>query len=270
MISGGYVTAGRVRDLTRILSQRDLEILETVAQLRFVAGSQLQRMHVTSGTRLGNERVSRRVLQRLVSLEVLDRLERRVGGAATGSEGYVYVLAVGGQYLAHKREVLAKRRRRRATVPGQLFVHHALAVSELHARMVEADRAARFQLLERTAEPACWRPFLRADGAKLILKPDSYAQVSIEGERVRYLIDVDRGTEGSRTLDRRLRIYCQYHSSGYEQARHGVFPKVLWLARTDKRMQVIADVVSYLPPKTQPLFEVAHFDQAIDVMTRMG
>lgn len=261
-----YASARRVRDLGRILSERDMEILRSVAQLRFVSGSQLRRMHVYGGTAMGNERVTRRVLQRLVELGVLDRLERRIGGPTPGgSDGYVYMLANGGQHLAHRREMLARARRRRAAVPGQMFVRHALAVAELHTQVIEHERVSTLCCSVRQTEPACWRRFTGPGSQAMVLKPDTFLRIS-NGERERdFLIDVDRGTEGSRTIERRLGTYVEYRSHATDYGPDE-FPRVLWLARTDKRVGVIRDVVDYLPKQTRQIFRVANFDSAIQVV----
>ncbi|HEY1458253.1 MAG TPA: replication-relaxation family protein, partial [Solirubrobacteraceae bacterium] len=241
-----YVSAARVRDLGRVLSDRDMEIVHSVAQLRFVSGAQLRRMHVTGGTMLGNERVTRRLLARLVALGVLDRLERRIGGPGpAGSDGYIYTLALGGQYLAHKRQMMSRSRRRRPVVPGQMFVGHTLALAELHTRLIEAEREGHWRLLERLAEPSCWRRFATPDGEQSILKPDLSARLWSEDRRCAFLIEVDRGTEGTRTLERRVSTYMQYRICSRAWERQ--LPQILWLARSDRRVQVIADILDCLP-----------------------
>jgi Replication-relaxation len=264
-----YVSARHVRDLSRILSERDMEILQTVAQLRFVSGAQVRRLHVSGGTPMGNERVTRRLLQRLVELGVLDRLERRIGSTPGGSDGYVYLLANGGQRLARGRES-SRARRPRSSVPGQLFVRHALMVAELHTRLVEADRSRSLRCLVRQPEPLCWRRFSGLDGLETTLKPDSLLCISDpDGARERdFFIDVDRGTEGSRTLERRMQTYELYRAHGTDYTSMD-FPRVLWLAGSERRVKVIADVVGYLPSTTQPIFHVAHFDHAIDAIGRL-
>jgi hypothetical protein len=262
-----YVSARHVRDLSRILSERDMEILQTVAQLRFVSGSQVRRLHVSGGTPLGNERVTRRLLARLVELRVLERLERRIGSTPGGSDGYVYLLANGGQRLASGTDI-SRARRRRGAVPGQLFVRHALMVAELHTRLVEAERARSLLCLVRQPEPLCWRRFSGPDGVESILKPDSLLCIS-NGVRERdFFIDIDRGTEGSRTLERRMQTYQLYRSHGSDYS-HVDFPRVLWLARSERRVRVIADVVEHLPGEAPAIFDIAQFDQAIEVIGRL-
>jgi hypothetical protein len=242
-------------------------ILQTVAQLRFVSGAQVRRLHVSGGTPMGNERVTRRLLQRLVELGVLDRLERRIGSTPGGSDGYVYLLANGGRRLAQGRE-LSRARRRRSSVPGQLFVRHALMVAELHTRLVEAERTSPLRCLVRQPEPLCWRRFSGPDGVDATLKPDSLLCIS-DGVRERdFFIDVDRGTEGSRTLERRMHIYQDYRMHGLDYSSLD-FPRVLWLAGTTRRVKVIADVIGSLPTAAEPMFHVARFDDAIEVIGRL-
>jgi hypothetical protein len=263
-----YVSAARARDLGRVLSDRDVAVVQSVAQLRFVSGAQLRRIHVTGGTVLGNERVTRKLLARLVALGVLDRLERRIGGPGpAGSDGYIYTLALGGQYLAHKRQMMSRARRRRMVVPGQMFLGHTLAVAEVHTRLIEAEREGRWQLLERLAEPSCWRRFVTVDGQQSILKPDLSARLA-SGERGRaFLIEVDRGTEGTRTLERRLGTYVQYRI--YSRSSGRQFPQVLWLARSDRRVQVIADVLGHDRSEALRIFHVAHFEGGIQALIRL-
>jgi hypothetical protein len=80
-----------------------------------------------------------------------------------------------------------------------------------------------------------------------------------------YFIEVDRGTEGSRALERQLRAYLAYYRSGAEQAERGVFPRVLWLAPDERRVEAIADGVQRLQAHRE-LFQVARFEQAIEVL----
>lgn len=249
-MSGRYVTKAVAHDLDDRLTKRDLAVTRSVLELRFVSGAQLARMHFADA----DPRAARRTLLRLTRLDVLERLERQVGGVRAGSAGFVYRLGLAGQRLALERGWIADRRRRRSRIPGTLFLNHALAVSELHTRLVEAARAGGPELLERSAEPACWRSF-GGVGAS-ILKPDSYVRLGAGDFEFVYFIEVDMGTEGSRALDRQLRAYVSYYEAGREQAEHGVFPKVLWLAPDARRVEAIEECVRALPRERRELFEV--------------
>src|SRR5687767_2560691 len=74
------------------LSARDHAVIETVGRLRLVSAGQLERLFFTGGDPQTAARTRRRVLERLVNLQVLGRLERRIGGVRAGSSGYVYCL----------------------------------------------------------------------------------------------------------------------------------------------------------------------------------
>lgn len=148
-----------------------------------------------------------------------------------------------------------------------LFVRHALAVAELHVRVVEGDRAKRFELLELAAEPTCWRTYVGLGGQRETLKPDSFVRLHNGPYEDSFFIEVDRGTEGSRALEGQMRRYAAYHASGAEQAEHGVFPRVLWLAPDARRVAAIIDAAAALPADDWALFQAVRFDAAIGALT---
>ncbi len=175
-----------------------------------------------------------------------------------GSSGYVYRLGPAGQRLVGGRNW-------RPHVPGTLFVAHALQVAELHALLVEADCARRLELLDLAGEPACHRDFAGLGGQR-VLKPDSFVRFAVGEWEFSYFIEVDRGTEGSRAIERKLRDYLAYDASGIEQRDRGVFPKVLWTAPDEGRGEVIAGEVEQLPAAGRELFGVSLFPDAINAL----
>lgn len=266
-MSGRYLTTAAVRELAACLTARDLAVLKQVSDLRFVSGSQLARLCFTGNNDpSANARTARHALLRLTRLGVLTRLPRPIGGVRAGSAGYVYRLGLAGQRLAVARGWQPERRGRRSLTPGSLFLRHSLAVAELHTLLTEADRSRRVELLALTAEPSCWRSFDSLSG-QATLKPDSYVRLGVGDYEDSYFIEVDRGTEGSRAIERQLSAYAAYHTSGREQAERGVFPKTLWLTPTAERVKVIEGCVQRLPTATRELFQVARFDQALTVIT---
>ncbi len=267
-MTGRYLTRTRLHELGDQLAARDLTVLRAVSDLRFVSGAQLTRLCFADlGDPTINARAARRALLRLVRLRLLARLPRPVGGVRAGSAGFVYHLDLGGQSLAVLRGWQPERRGRRTPTPGSLFVRHSLAIAELHVQLVEGDCSRRFELLERTAEPSCWRSYLAAGGQRLRLKPDSFVRLGVGRFEDSYFVEVDRGTEGTRALERQVRAYLSYHRSGIEQRSRGVFPKVLWLTMSVERCTVIAQVVARLSREERELFAVARFDDALAAMT---
>jgi hypothetical protein len=263
-----YLTAAVMDKLHRQLTKHDRAVLNSVSELRFMTGSQLTRMHFTDGPdAAASARAARRALLRLTRLGCLERLPRQVGGARGGSAGFVYRLGPAGQRLAVERGWQPKRRWRRSRVPGTLFLAHALQVAELHTQLTEADRSRRIELLELSAEPACWRRYGGIGAQGIILKPDSYLCLGAGEFEVVYFIEVDMGTEGSRAVEWQLRRYLDYEASGREQATHGVFPKTLWLALDDKRVDAITACVERLPRGARELFQAAPFTDALRVVS---
>jgi hypothetical protein len=262
-----YQTAARTRDLAAKLTERDWEVVRSVASLHFVSGGQLTRLCFAGGDNpTASGRAARRALLRLTRLGVLERLPRPVGGVQAGSAGFVYYLDLGGQRLASSRGWQPERRGRRSLTPGTLFLRHSLQVAELHVRLIELDRSRSIELLALDSEPSCWREHTAANGQRLTLKPDSYVRLGAGDYEDSYFVEIDRGTEGSRALERQLRDYVAYYASGVEQAAHGVFPRSLWLTMTAERVEVIQECISRLPGPASQLFQVAVFDTALDML----
>lgn len=258
-----YVTAARLRELQSTLSPRDLDVVKRVAVLRFVSGHQLARLCFGADDPASARRAAGRALLRLVRLGVLARLPRSVGGIGAGSSNFAYRLDVAGRRLAMERGWIRTAQNAHQRVPGLLFVRHTLDIAELHAQLVEADRAGHIELLELEAEPACWRRYDDASFQSVILKPDSYVRLGAGEYEDSFFIEVDRGSEGSRAIGGQLERYVEYHADGREQEQRGVFPKVLWLAPDEDRKRAIAGCVGRLPRESRDLFAAAEFAEAI-------
>jgi hypothetical protein len=266
-MSARYLTAGRLDAVEASLTARDLDVLARVSALRFVSGAQLTRLCFADlGDAAARARAARRALLRLTRLGVLERLPRPIGGVRAGSAGFVYRLGYVGLRLAIRRRLLPERRWRRSFAPGMLFVRHALAVAELHTLLVENDRSRSIELLELSAEPSCWRNYDGLGGQRLTLKPDTYARLGAADYEDSFFIEVDRGTEGSRALTIKLEQYVAYFATGREQAEHGVFPRVVWLAPSDERVSVVEGCIFGFDRSSRELFQTAPFEFAVDAM----
>jgi len=156
-------------------------------------------------------------------------------------------------------------------VPGSLFLEHTLLVAELHARLTEAERSGRIELLELAAEPLCWRYYFGGfDGQRECLKPDSYVRLGIGPYEDSSFVEVDRGTIGSRTIEKQMAVYAAYHRTGLEQERTGVFPRVVWLASTAERTRTLNDCIEQQPSDERPLFVACKFEDALHVLAGGG
>jgi len=250
-----YLTVRRLVELEQSLSDRDRAVLATLLRVRAATSGQLERLHFTDVS----ARQARLALASLVSRRLVTRLPRRVGGTRAGSAGYVYALDVAGLRLV--RAGLA--RAQRPWPLGLPFLRHTLAISELYARLVEADRAGGLALVDFATEPHCWRSFYGPGGARGTLKPDAFVVLRLDGFEDRWFIEVDRATESLPTIGRKCEAYRRYWQSGAEQERSGVFPRVLWVAPNDTRAEALADVCGRQPAEAWQLFGVTTSEQVI-------
>lgn len=267
MSSAPRVTAVRVAKLDEQLGSRDRAVIDSLDLLRVCSVRQLERLHFVDGTDLANARACRKALERLATLGVITRLERRVGGVRAGSAGFVYALDTAGQRLASGSGPAGGRRLRRPWTPGLAFLRHRLDVSEVYVRLRETERTDDLELLEFWAEPLCWRRFTGIGGARTVLKPDAFARVGVgEFEHLSF-IEVDRATESAPTIARKLAVYRRYFQTGREQERFGAFPRVVFLVPDEERKAVLVDVFAAQPAETWELFRVAVFDDAVAALT---
>jgi hypothetical protein len=261
----------RLQALDRRLSDRDRHLVQEVVRLRFVTAGQLERLafHAIEAP-VTRARRARRQLARLVELDLLWRLERRVGGVRAGSTGYVYGATAEARRLDAWLRAEPISRAQVAHEPGATFVEHSVACCELFVRLTEADRADDLELLEHQAEPTCWRHFLGPVGGVRHLRPDAFVRVGLgEWEQLAF-IELDRGSEGSAAIARKLELYVAYWRSGIEQHQHGVFPKVVWLTTTDRGVRVLRREIARLPNDAQVIFAVTEFERALDELRGEG
>lgn len=251
-----YVTSKRLQQLRGSLTDRDWQMISTLSRVRVATSAQLIALHLAD---LERRRALRR-LAALVTRRVLTRVPRSVGGPGGGSKGHVYALDVAGQRLADQTQGM---RPRRPWALGLAFLNHSVAVTEVYVRIVLAERAGDLRLVRFQGEPSSWRSFHGVGGARVTLKPDAYVVVQIGGYEDHWFLEVDLGTEHVPALARKLAVYRGYWQSGTEQARHEVFPRVLWLVQDQRRAEVLRSVMRRQPGEASGLFDVATFSEAV-------
>jgi hypothetical protein len=247
------------------LSERDRSIVRDVGRLRLVTARQLERLHFVvpdqHATALTAARTSRRTLERLVQQRLLVRLERRIGGIRAGSASFIYALGPVGP-----RVLESTGPRPRFREPSALFVTHTLAGSELYVQLHEAVRAKELHLFgDIETEPTCWRSLVSM-GGRLLLKPDLFVITGNDEYEYRWFVEMDLGTEHAPAVIRKCRAYEAYYRSGVEQAEHGVFPRVLWVALDDLRAERIRVAITAATDLTDGLFLVTTTEHALKVL----
>src|SRR5437588_1242946 len=194
-----YLGRRGLAQLRERVSERDLDVIRSVAEHRFLTTRQLEALHFADhATELAGARVCRRVLARLTDERLLARLERRVGGVRAGSASFVYALGpVGGR--------LVDGERRRITEPSTTFLTHTLAVAQTRVELVQASGVGQLELLSVDVEPRCWRRYIGSGGAREVLRPDLYVVTGSGEFEDCWFVEIDRGTESPLALRRKCR-----------------------------------------------------------------
>jgi hypothetical protein len=216
--------------LLETTSERDRRVVELVSMLSVVTGAQIRRvLFEKSGTGRTDDQRARRALLRLTRLGVLVRLERRIGGKKSGSDGFCYRLGPEGQRLERWWQDGVDGPGRARPEPGERFTSHRLAVSEVYVRFVEASRDARHDglaVLVFEAEPDAWRTFDDAAAIRRTLKPDAFLRLGVGEFEQWWFCEIDLGTVSRKAREQQASAYRAYWRSG---AAGEVMPRVLWL-----------------------------------------
>lgn len=115
-------------------------------------------------------------------------------------------------------------------------------------------------------EPTCWRRLMTASGRPGWLKPDLRVTLRVPGRELHWFVEVDRGHERRGALTQKMSTYVAAWRDGGEQARAGVFPRVLWIVPNDDRAAAVGDVCTSTPGSPAGLFVVATRAAAIDTL----
>jgi hypothetical protein len=265
-VRNAYVTRAAIEQLAQQLSERDIAILGDLDRVRVLTGGQLTRLHFAELSPGSRERTRRRVLARLVELQLANTLERVIGGVHAGSSGTVYCLGIAGQRLLPLLDASSYTegrigRVRSPATPGSLFLTHSLAIAEVYVQVCERERASELALSCFVIESAAWHP----DGHGGVIKPDAYVRVQAQEIEDCWWLEVDRATESIPTLKRKLLSYVEFARAG-QPGPDGITPRVLVTVPHDHRLTAVRTMIDDLPaPAAELIFPTLH-DQAVGLM----
>ena len=229
------ISKKRLEELTRIIGERDLEILKDLEKCKYLTSNQIRRLHFNnSTTETASLRAASRSLSKLRNYGALGALRRRIGGIRAGSGSYIWSLRPAGYKLLHLK-TLENLPRKHFQEPSLQFLEHTLLISETYVRVKELHQTKKLDYAHAQVEPTCWRWYVDRAGIKHVLKPDLYAVTRGGGYEDTYFVEIDRATETpARILDKCDRYYHYLHT-GTEQEGGGVFPYVLWIVPDERR-----------------------------------
>jgi hypothetical protein len=256
------VTAHQLQEIAGRLTDQDWQVLAFLSTSRLASGRQLVQglWDADRQSAPSQARIARRVLKRLADWRVLDPLPgRTVGGLHGGSDTLIYGVGTAGVRLVARRG----QHQKRLGTPGARYVTHTLACTQLVVDLNVLASRGELDVIEVQQEPACWRTFLGAMGARLILKPDLYVRVALPGSiyESRWMVEVDMATEASTTIASKAGRYLAHYRAGSEQREHGVYPRVLWAVPDARRAGQIESVLDRLPAEAGRLFAVCLQDE---------
>ena len=256
-----YLGRRGLDQLREQVSERDLVVVRSVKEHRFLTARQIEEFHFAEhASPDAGARVCRRVLARLTRERLLVRLQRRVGGVRAGSASFVYVLGPIGSRLLDES-------RRRFTEPSPLFLDHTLAIAEAHLQLVRAARRRQLELLSVDIEPDCWRRYTGSAGAPEIVRPDLYVVTASGAFEDCWFLEIDRGTESPAAISRKCRAYEAYWRTGREQDTRRTFPLVTWVAPDEQRAKRLNSVISTARNLNRDLHRVTTGERMVELIT---
>jgi hypothetical protein len=258
------VSRVQLEQVVRTLSTRDGRILQFVSRHRYATTGQLRRVFFTDhATQSAATRATVRVLDRLLMMRLLARLDRQVGGRTRGSAAYIWHLDAAGERLTRTPGTP----RRRFIDPALPFVDHSLQITETVTQLHETATSGAFDLTRIEVEAEAWRTFAGPSGTLRILKPDLFVTISTTDYDDHWYLEIDRGTESLPVLLAKCRTYAAYRRTGAAQTEHGVFPRVLWVVPTQRRVARLHAAIAADPDLPDRLFRVITPDQLTATMT---
>lgn len=252
-----YLTAARLADLERSLTDRERALIDTLDRLRVATTSQLRRLNFQDLTPRSAARQAPKQLASLAARQLVVKLDHQVGGVRAGSKAAVWSLDVAGQRLASAAGPAGGSVRRPWRVSLDFIAHH-LAVSDCYTNLTERCRMGAAELLDFDAEPLCWRRYASPFGGAATVKPDAFVRLGVEDAERGAFIEVDRATEGRAALTGKFRAYRQYWevAAAREEQRWGYFPKVVFAVPDEARKAMLVDLCAAQPEETWPLWQV--------------
>src|SRR4030042_1187802 len=222
------------------LTARDIRVVSLVHQMRFLTREQIQRLEFAPST----------APYRQLPLALLYHhgyLERKFipTPGSFGSTRAIYCLASkGARLIAHELKVdLAALDWRPKNNDRELyFLRHTLAINDFR---IAVTLAARHQALsldwttDRTLRRREGRDAVadpKREGDRLVIIPDGYFRLGLEGKETAFVLEMDRATVEEKPFKAKVRAYGEWKLTGAYQKRHGTHSlRVLFVVAGNKR-----------------------------------
>ena len=247
--------------IERQLTDRDKTVLESLKKFRFLLTAQLKRLHFYAPPNdTARATATTRTLRRLRDYGLIRSLERRVGGARSGSGSMIWHLTEAGYRLLQLHQP-DEQSRTTVKEPSTQFLEHTLSVAECAVQMECICRPSEdLDVIRIETEPPCWRSF-QENGKTTILKPDMFAVTRYDGYEDLWFIELDLGTESVAQVIDKCKVYRRYFFTEIEQEANDVFPLVVWIVPDEKRKEKLKTAILESIPREPKMFLVITPDQ---------
>lgn len=218
------------------LTERDVAIIMSVYENRFLQRDQIQRIHFPGSSRIA---CSMRIKQ-LYEHRFLDRLYKPV---AVGTHQLVYALdRRGADVVAAAREIDRRKVRwNRANNRVEfLFLEHTLAVSEFRVCLDVALKGKREELLFYQRGDRSHLRRISAEGTRkkyFVVAPDAFFGIQSGRGKHIFFLEADMGTETLSRFSEKVVAYKRYWKSRMYTEEYGFNHfRVLTVAESERRL----------------------------------
>jgi len=219
------------------LGGRDLAVVNAVARFKQLSATHIRELLFADVSKTPSDRA----LRRLVDMQYLRRIERRmVGGARGGSGQYVYTLGAKGFYMYSTGRYN----------PARVVNYHSIAIADTYLHLLRLERQGLFKIDGLSTEPDCWATIGRYE-----LHPD--LRVDVNGGRgvFKLWLEVDMATEAQRQIRSKLLNYWYAYNEA-DVSQWPEFPLVVFVAVDSERANELQWVIEQLDDDVALLFRV--------------
>ncbi|MDB5392210.1 MAG: hypothetical protein JWM11_7856 [Planctomycetaceae bacterium] len=245
-----------------MLTPRDERILEDLVRYFILSRPQIQRLHFPEDA---NGRSSRRRLQMLVDLQLINRQHLLYAQPAGGSPASVYFPSRKGCELLFEKSRDERYLLTPTNAPIPHHINHWIAISETHIALNVAlnsepgvsvdDWINEWDICnkdERIPEKRYRLYTLLKDQPKLICAPDAGFLLSMDGHKKAFYLEQDRNSSGvfqvasSKTKGYAVMAELNLHRRHFPQATVNSFT-VIMVAPTPKRRDALRHAMKEMP-----------------------
>lgn len=202
------------------LKDRDIEILSTISNLRFMTTQQIHTIHGYSGKY--GENVTRRKLKQLEDEGYLKSWQ-----PDKYSSKIFYLTKAG----AKEVELYNGYENVRVYQKSNHTLHHVMVTEVFVVLRKAGGKVRRFGIHTKVGE----------------IISDAFIEYQVGNNVKLMFLEADRATETLQMITDKLEVYQKEYESGHYQKRFGIFPEVIFVTSTDARKRSLGRLLPKYP-----------------------